>query len=96
MMKHIRFSFLLSRSAWMPGKSSSYACLRERPHPLETDRLCLRCVSVPMENSSYHKQELALPAKSATAYAYKYTHTHAHIEDPLLLTNPSRTENGFS
>lgn len=84
----------LLRSAWMPGKSSSYVCQREKPPSLELDRLSLRCVSVPMENSSYHKQELAPLARSAATYASRYTqkslpHTHnyntlVHTEDLFL------------
>lgn len=73
----------LFRSAWMPVKSSSYVCRREKPPPLEPDRLSLRCVSAPMENSSYHKQELAPLARSAATYASRYSQTHFYTHTTL-------------
>lgn len=69
----------------MPVKSSSYVCRREKPPPLEPDRLSLRCVSAPMENSSYHKQELAPLARSAATYASRYSQTHSHTHTHTTL-----------
>lgn len=62
----------------MPGKSNSCVCLRVKPPHQRTDNLCLKCVSVPMGSSFYHKPEQEPHARSEKTSACRHFMTHIH------------------